>query len=212
VSQSQPPFLARLRERLSPRTWALEWVALVAALLGLISQALPQLWPLSMRERLLIEGDAAEATVQAITRINLRNVRWGTDKKIGATRPVYLLDLTWSDWRGHRQRVAGFTIYASDAAKLRLDRTVGETPTHVRIRYLLPAILATEPVLAAADPDLVPPPCQPAHLCERVLIEDINTLNAKKFGDRPEPGLTIIALLVFAAMLAVRAIALVMLG
>jgi hypothetical protein len=45
-----------------------------------------------------------------------------------------------------------------------------------------------------------------------VLIDRINTLDAKKFGDRPEAGLPIVGLLVFAAMLAVRAIGLIMLG
>ena len=213
----KPPFLNRLRERLSPRTWALEWVALAVALLGLVSQLSPGLWPMSLRERLVVEGEVAEATIHAVTRFNMRNTRWGTDKKIGATLPVYLLDMSWRDERGRLHAVTGYHLIEADAAKLGLNRNPAEAGTQVRIRYLPmanPALIENDRrELEAESPrsDTLPP-CRPHNRCERVLIDRINSLEAKKFGDRPEAGLTLVGLMVFAAMLAVRAIGLIMLG
>jgi hypothetical protein len=211
------PFLIRLRERLSLRTWALEWVALAVAAVGLVSQLLPGLWPLSLRERLVVEGEVADATVEAVTRFNIRNTRWGTDKKIGATRPVYLVDLSWRDERGRRQAVSNYHLIEADAAKLGLNRNPGDTAKQVRIRYLpldSPALIESDRRELESEPrnwDAVPP-CRPSHQCQHVLIDQINTFDAKKFGDRPEATLAITGLLVFVAMLAVRAIGLIVLG
>jgi hypothetical protein len=212
-----PPFLTRLRERLSPRTWALEWLALALALLGLVSQALPGVWPMSQRERLLLEGETADATVHAVARFNMRNTRWGTDKKIGATLPVYLLNISWRDERGRQHAVTGYHLIESDAAKLGLNRNSGETGGRLRIRYLPlddPALIEHDRRELEAELRSTEslPPCRPFNRCERLLIDELNTFNAKKFGDRPEAGLTIVGLLVFAAMLAVRAIGLIILG
>jgi hypothetical protein len=210
-------FLARLRERLSPRTWALEWIALGVALLGLVSQLLPGLWPMSLRERLLVEGEVADANIHAITRSNIRNLRWGTDKKIGATRAVYLLDLSWRDERGRRHAVSNYQLIEADAANLGLNRIPGDVTKPIRIRYLPldnPTLIQDDRRELEVEPrpsDTVPS-CRPTRQCQRVLIDQINTLDAKKFGDRPEAGLAIVGLLVFAAMLAVRAIGLLVLG
>jgi hypothetical protein len=214
---SDPPFLARLRERLSPRTWALEWVALAVALVGLVSQALPGLWPMSLREQVVVEGEVDDATVHAVTRFNQRNTRWGTDKKIGATRAVYLLDLSWRDERGRLQAVTGFQMIEPDAVKLGLTGSIGTAGKQVRIRYLSlddPGLIEQDRIEREAEHRLTDamPPCRPLHQCRRVLIDHINTLDAKKFGDRPEAGLAIVGLLVFVAMLAVRTIGLIVLG
>jgi hypothetical protein len=202
-----PPFSTRLRERLSPRMWGLEWLALAAALLGLA----PQIWPMSMRERVLLHGEVADASLHAVTRIEHRNNRWGTDKKLGARLIVYHVDFSF---RGIASTVGvqHFQVGASDAAKLGLDSA--NPPDFLRIRHLPPESdrYADEELAAAASKPDVPKSCRPAKLCERVLIDRINTLDAKKFGDRPEAGLTIVGVLVFAAMLAVRAIGLIMLG
>jgi hypothetical protein len=212
-----PPFLTRLRQRLSPRTWGLEWIALAVALLGLVSQLMPGLWPMSLRERLLVEGDVAEATIHAVTRFNQRNTRWGTGKKIGATLPIYLLDLSWRDERGQLNAVSGYHLIEADANKLGLTNNPGRVGTQVRIRYLPlePAALIESDrreLEAEHRTSETLPPCRPANRCERVLIDQINTFEAKKFGDRPEAGLTIVGLLVFAAMLVVRTIGLIVLG
>jgi hypothetical protein len=212
------PFLARLRERLSPRTWGLEWIALAAALLGLLSQ----LWPMSMREQLITRGIYTDATVNAVIRFNQRNQRWGTGRKIGATLTLYLIDLTWRDERGRRQTVTALHVSAPDAVRLGLDAVrAAPAPEHVvPIRFFPvehPEMLeADRRELELSETDKqesnIAPPCRPRHRCERILIDELNSLNAKKFGDRPEAGLTLVALLVFAAMLAVRAIALLVLG
>jgi hypothetical protein len=211
------PFLTRLRERLSPRTWALEWVALAVALLGLVSQLLPGLWPMSLRERLVVEGEVADATVHAVMRFNIRNARWGTDKKIGATRAVYLIDLSWRDERGRRHSVFSFQLIDADATKLGLNRIPGDAEKQVRIRYLPlddVALIDSDRRELDVEPRTTdaPPLCRPSHQCRHVLIDQINTLDAKKFGDRPEATLTITGLLVFAAMLMVRTIGLIVLG
>jgi hypothetical protein len=208
VKLISPVLTAKLRERLSPRTWALEWLALGVALLGLFSP----LWPMSMRERLVAEGHYADAKIERVTRFNQRNQRWGTTKKIGATLPVYLLDLSWSDDRGSILAVSAFHVSDSDAVKIGLDRGA-KSPGTVLIRYFSPdgAIAHDSPGRAEAIGD-TPPLCYPEPLCERVLLDAVNTIDAKKFGDRPEAGLTVVGLLVFAAMLAVRALALILIG
>jgi hypothetical protein len=212
TTPAQPPtFAARLRERLSPRTWALEWVALAASVFGLLSQIAPQLWPPSLREQVLLHGEVADATVRSVTRVERRNTRWGTEKKIGARLIVYHVDLRWNDHGAHA--VSNFPVGAGDAAKLGLD--AAKPPTALRIRYLPPDTgrgIREEPAADATTASGAPETCRPARLCERVVIDAVNSLDAKKFGDRPEATLAVTGLLVFAAMLAVRAIGLIVLG
>jgi hypothetical protein len=204
-----PAFAARLRERLSPQTWALEWLALGVALLGLLSP----LWPMSMREQLVADGLHADAVIERVTRFNQRNQRWGTTKKIGATLPVYLLDMRWTDERGRRIAITAFHVNESDAVKLGLDRAPGGERT-LPIRYFLPPAAADEANegRAMAVSSDVPTPCYPEAQCQLVLLEGVHTFDAKKFGDRPESGLTLVGLLVFLAMLGVRTVGLVLMG
>jgi hypothetical protein len=207
-------FRARLVERLSPRTWALEWLALAVAVLGLAGQLWPQIWPMSLREQLVAEGELAEAKVASVTLFNQRNTRWGTTKKIGATLPVYLLDLSWEDSAGTRLAVVSFPVSYSDGNALKLNLVPAPLPAKLRIRFLLPqagmsGTPGDQPPVQAAD---APPPCYPAALCVRVLLDAVNSADARKFGDRPEPGLALVGLLVFVAMLGFRALVLLLYG